>query len=491
MKTKGGIIVSNPKGRTVPEVMNTYFLMLLIYCLDLFLLQSDRSVLGDNFYSRFVCLVVLFIILWVKKLSVSTLGITKDKRKILTGTLHGVIFSAVPLAVVTAIECIYYSATRSGTIDLKFSPPSMKFIYSYENLTPFVAVLIYILAALFGSVFKEFFFRGYVLKKLKSVMDFNSANLIQAALYMFMTVPYLLRNFLFHYYDSATTELVVFIVIFYVIHETVGGIKWGMLTRLTGNTVAATVDHFFYVFLANSIYITDRYENWAFMVHMLATQLISLAMVYFLYRKGMKAAELKKAEEEKIKADSEEKRTKEKAAKERHHEEKVPEIGDVEAISPGQFKQISRSSNRRRGEHSHSRSHSHYHRPSPDSIAAAEETVRNFSEDDVDSFLQNFSHPNRANVSSAAPGKITEDFDPDTFLASYGKAHSQRGERKPAESRAKKSQKAPEKTEEKITEKIEENTQKSDSAQQTNQEKKSFRLKDIFEVDTSDKNELL
>lgn len=486
--------MSNPKGRTIPEVLNTYLLMLIIYSLDLFLFQSDRSVLGDNFYSRFVCIAVLFIIIWIKKASISTLGITRDKRKIFSGFIQGIFFTAIPLIIVTAVECIYFSVTDTTAISLKFNPPSMKFVYSSENLTPFIAVLIYIISTAISSVFKEFFFRGYTLKKLKTVMDFNSANLIQSLLYMMMTAPYLLRNFIFHYYDAATTQLIVFIIIFYIVHETVAGIKWGLMTRLTGSTAAAVFDHFFYVFLANSIYITDRYVTWTFMIHTLAIQLISLGMVYAFYRRGMKKVEAEKAVEAAKLAEEQARIENEKRKREesRRHSEKLPEIGDIEAISPNQFKQISRSANRRKSEHRHA------HKPQAVNIPV-EETVKDLAEGDIDSFLESYSHPNREKLSSAAPGRITEDFDPDKFLENYGKVQKKQEQIK----REKQSQnhtkpikeappteKEPDKTpEEKAPEKITEPPTEAKPAEE--KAKARFRFKDIFEVDASESNELI
>lgn len=346
--------MSNPKGRTIPETLNTFLIMIGIYCLDLFFLKSDLSVLGDNFYARFVSFVALFIILWVTKTPVGILGITKDRKKIATGVVYGIIFSVIPLILVTGVECIYYGFTDITAIDLRFSPPSLNYVRSSENLTPGIAIIIYLFSTFFGSMFKEMFFRGYILKKLKSVLDFKSSNLIQALLYMSLILPYLLRNLVNHYYDDTTTQLGIFIVLFYLFHETLAGIKWGLITRVTGSTYVAIVDHFLYVFLANSLYITDRYVTWSFMTHMMAIQLVSLGIVLIYYKINMKKLLEKQAKE---KAEKEAKR---QARKERHKNGDYSDIvdnniSDINSISPNQFKSIIETSTKK-----HRPSHHHH-----------------------------------------------------------------------------------------------------------------------------------
>lgn len=352
--------MSNPKGKTLPEVFNVYLIMLGIYCLDLFFLKSDLSVLGDNFYARLVSFFVLFIILWLSKTSVTILGITKNKKKIAGAVIYGIIFSVFPMIVVMLFESLYYGITDITAINLHFSPPSLNFVEDTEIITPGISILIYAFSTLFGSVFKEFFFRGYVLHKLKKIYDFKSANFVQALLYMSWIIPLLLRNLLNHYYDNTTAELGVFIVMFYLIHETIAGIKWGLLTRVTGSTYMASVDHFLYVFLANSVYITDRYVTWSFMTHMLAIQLVSLGLVLAYYKVNMKKLQVKqeqiKAEKEKRKAEREERH------KRGDYSDVIDDkLSNINSISPEGYKDIVEESekSRRSRHHHHKRSAAH------------------------------------------------------------------------------------------------------------------------------------
>lgn len=349
--------MSKPKSNTIPNVVNMFLIILGLYCIDLFFIKSDLTVLGDNFYSRFVGFVAIFIYLWINKESVGTLGITKNKKKIVTGIVYGIIFSILPIAIAMAGECLYYGITDVSALNLRFSPPSLNYVKDVAHITPAISIIIYTISTLFGSAFKEMFFRGFVLKKLKTVLDFGTANLVQALMYMSLTAPLLLRNLVNHYYDKTTTELGVFIVFFYIFHETIAGIKWGLITRVTGSTYVAIVDHFLYVFIANSVYITDRYVTWSFMTHMMAIQLISLAIVLIYYKINMKKLKEKQAIEEAKKA--EEKLAREERRKKRMAEGYVDEkIQNIDEISPDQFKTIieeSSAKKKRKTHHHHSK----------------------------------------------------------------------------------------------------------------------------------------
>ncbi|MBP9989681.1 MAG: CPBP family intramembrane metalloprotease [Ruminococcus sp.] len=330
--------MSNPKGRTIPRTLSLTLLMLVIYALDLFAIKSDLSIMGDTFYSRLLSFVALFIILYSTKEPLNTLGISKKKKKIVGGFVLGTLFSVVPLVIVTGIEFIYYKITNADALTLKFSTPNLTYITKSSIITPGAAIAIYVFTTFIASVFKEFFFRGYVLKTIKKVSDFKTANLIQSVLYMSFTLLMLLRNLLNHVYDNTTSQLGIFIVCFYIIHETLAGLKWGFLTRISGSTYIAIIDHFLYVFLANSIYISKQYVTWSFMLHMLAIQVVSFIFVYIYYKINLKLVAAKKE------AQKAEKEAKRKERHIKHQQEIEAQIGvktqNVNEISPTEYKNL-------------------------------------------------------------------------------------------------------------------------------------------------------
>lgn len=409
--------MSNPKGNTLPNAISIFLVMLAVYCIDIFLFKSDLTVLGDAFYSRFISFAILTLYIWASKDSPSVLGISKKKEKFTAGVFYGIIFSVIPLFLVTAAECVYYGFTDLSAIDLNFSPPSLNYVRSEENLTPVAAVVIYLFTTFLASAFKEFFFRGFMLKKLKKVMSFGWANIIQSALYMSFTLVLLLRNLINGYYDDTTSRLGAFIIAFYIIHETLAGVKWGLMTRVSGSTYIATVDHFLYVFLSNSIFITNRYVTWSFMTHMLAIQVVSTLLTLVYYKLSMKKINEKKArkaareEAERLEIEARRKERKEKSIKKK--------TDGIEEISPENFKRIIRDSERGAREILSDEEILQNKKSIEYTLTNPIEDV-NADDSEIDNLLKSLTREMSGNKHRDSR-EITDDFDADDFLKDYNK----------------------------------------------------------------------
>ena len=96
--------MSDPKGKALPDLISMYLIMLVIYCLDVFFLKSDLTVLGDNFYSRFLCFTVLLMTVVSKREHLKSFGISRKKEKLKSALIFGTVFSAVPILIVSAAE---------------------------------------------------------------------------------------------------------------------------------------------------------------------------------------------------------------------------------------------------------------------------------------------------------------------------------------------------------------------------------------------------
>ncbi|HAS37074.1 MAG TPA: hypothetical protein DCS04_00360 [Ruminococcaceae bacterium] len=386
--------MSDPKGKALPNLLTLYFIMLIIYCLDVFFLKSDLTVLGDNFYARFISFVVLFMTLLFKKEHLKNFGISKKKENFIAAVKYGTFFSVVPLLIVSAVELIVFKFSNPSAIDLRFSPPSLSYVRTEGYLTPAFCITVYILTTLFAACFKEMFFRGLLIHKLEKLTVFKSANIFQALLYMTFILPKLIRNFAKNYYSKEIVDLALFVVLFYIIHEFITGIKWGLLAKASGTTYISIVDNFLYVFLANSVRVVDQSTKWLFMIHMLCTQLISLALVYIYYKKSMAKSSV--VSETAATAEKDTKKTEE----EKGYSAEI--ISDAEEISPDQFKDIVRENSADNDKKSHN---------------------GDMSETEIDNFLKDFGKPHHhyrppVQVQPTAK-KEDENFDVDEFLKGY------------------------------------------------------------------------
>lgn len=385
--------MSDPKGKALPNLISLYLIMLIIYCLDVFFLKSDLTVLGDNFYARFISFVVLFMTLLFKKEHIKSFGISKKRESFVAAIKYGSLFSVVPLFVVSVIELIIFRLSNPSAIDPSFSPPSLSYVMTEGYLTPAFCITIYILTTFFAACFKEMFFRGLLIHKLEKLTAFKSANIFQALLYTTFIIPKLIRNFAKNYYSREIVELAVFVVVFYLIHEFITGIKWGMLTKASGTTYIAIVDNFLYVFLANSVHVVDSSTKWLFMIHMLCTQLISLSLVYFYCKKKNAKTDISEKSVDKTESEPP------KDSSENGYSSEI--IKDTDEISPDQFKNIVRKND------------------------TAKPHNGEMSEKEIDDFLKQFGKPRHRYHPPVAvnppQADSTENFDVDSFLKDFNK----------------------------------------------------------------------
>lgn len=400
--------MSDPKGKALPDLISMYLIMLVIYCLDVFFLKSDLTVLGDNFYSRFICTTVLFMTVVFKKEHLKTFGISKKKEKFKSALIFGTVFSAVPIAAVSILEFIIFKITDPEAIDVNLTPPSLSYVQTEGYLTPVLCIAIYILTTLFSACFKEMFFRGFLLHKLEKLTTFKGANIFQSLLYMTFIIPKLVRNFVMGYYSEDIVKLAVFVVVFYLFHEFITGIKWGMLAKVSGTTYMSIVDNFLYVFLANSLHTVDQRTKWLFMIHMLATQLISLALVAVYCKKVSADTVIEKASDEEISAGTKNETAESiETRKSKGEEKEAIKIGafvDKTEISPSQFKEIIKEN----------------------SAQTAVSHNGELSEEEIDNYLKDFGKPKaKYNPPKQPNPDITkendENFDVDDFLKGFSK----------------------------------------------------------------------
>lgn len=406
--------MSDPKGKALPDLITMYLVMLVIYCLDVFFLKSDLTVLGDNFYSRFICFTVLLMTVLFKREHLKSFGISSKKTKLKSALIFGTAFSAIPILLVSVVEYLIFKMTDPENIKLSFSPPSLSYVQTEGYLTPFFCITVYILTSFFAACFKEMFFRGFLLHKLEKLTTFKSANIFQSLLYMTFIIPKLVRNFVMGYYSEEIVKISAFVVAFYIIHEFLTGIKWGMLAKVSGATYISIVDNFLYVFLANSLHIVNQSTKWLFMIYMLAAQLISLAMVMVYCKKASPATANEEKTSEKKSAPPQKEKPKGTKPIDNHTVEKAESdkekidseaFGDKAEISPNQFKQIVKES----------------------SVQTAVPHNGELSEEEIDSFLKDYGKPKAHYNPPQKPsnhdhsGIKDESFDIDDFLKGFSK----------------------------------------------------------------------
>lgn len=412
--------MSNPKARMLPTAVSLFMVMFAIYCADIFLFRSDSGVLGDTVFASVFGGMILYLHLKASNGSLKSIGISKKQIRMTAGLLYGAFFALVPLLIVNAVQGAYFVATDITAVDIHLETPNMVHVDPERRFTPSLAVIIYILTCFVGVAFEEVFFRGFLLRSFNKASDFAKANIAQSVLYTAFMLPLLIRVVPSWISDGRySIRTVALISVFCLVHELVTSIKWGMMTRISGATYMAVVDHYLYAFLAACLFITNNHTTPMQLVRLTVIQLISFALVAVYYFFGMKKI---KAKKEKERAKLEAKRKESEARRQKKKAELVKEkLENVDEISPNAFKSIAKESGKR-------------HRKTPTDDSALEsrieleealsQDVSHKNDEDVDAILRSVTKEMQRRENPTKPGEITDDFDSDDFLESYGKKGS-------------------------------------------------------------------
>lgn len=356
--------MSNPRSKVLPQLINVYLFVMFAHCADLFVqkLSGDLSVLATNLYGHVVGILCVFVACLVKRKDVRFFGLDFRLKKIFKGVYLGALFSLVPILIVFMFQLGLYAITQSDLIKPKFLPPNI-------TITPYSvgkSFLIFALALIVSTFLKEYFFRGYLLKSARPTYSFSDANIIQSVLYMTLSVATVLRNIVYGKYGPLNEWLSFFVIliVFYVVNDILCGIKLGLLTRVNGNIWAAFFCSYFYRFFAYSLFVSQtKIMQVSSIIRLLAVEIISFAMVWFYYKKGMAEKERKKLEHKLKKLEHRKKvytGTEEPVSGKRYDKIDNANAGKLEAFSHENFKQQVEDYASVTSHHSHH----HHHRSS-------------------------------------------------------------------------------------------------------------------------------
>lgn len=416
--------MSDPKGKLLPRTLTMYFVMLVLFAVDAFFLKSDQTVLGNNFYSDFLGIVVMVMTVLFGLEHIKSYGLTKNKKKFTQALALGGFFSIVPLVLVTAVEIVVIKTADPEALKFAFYSPGMRYIDKGSSLKTAACVGIYAATSIFTVLFQETFFRGFLIKKFEKITDFNVANLFQSLLFTAFVLPKFIRNFITT--DYATAEIAARIIIPSLICEFMSGIIRGTLTKLNGSIAAAAVDSYVCTFFIACLHIFGSTTRITTSFSLLLVRLAALIFIG-VYCQMKKKKEIRAIE-----------KARESEAEEHPHESKysADKLPDIETISPSQFRNITESPKKISPEDkifdelmNETPKNNTAGGLSPEEINRrklecfkgetgnfAENTAADSAPDfEVDDFLRNFGKPQKKKEENVVP----ENFDVDSFLSEF------------------------------------------------------------------------
>lgn len=302
--------MANPKSKVLPRIFNVYLFVLAAHCVDVAYppLRGEQTIFGTNLYGHVIAVICVFVACMIQRKDVKPYGVVLNPKRIFKGFYRGAIFSLVPIAIVAALFSLIYAAFGVEWAKVSFVPPSLS---NSGDAGLLKATVIYAVAIAVTVFMKEFFFRGYALRSARPTYPFSDANIVQAALCIPIALANHSMNVIFDIRHNIPVSIpfVIVVALFYIVHEFLTGIKWGLLARVSKDIWLVFFDHYIYNFLAFSLFFSQsRITNWQTMVKLMLVQIISFIMVWIYYKKKRSEAEMRKLERELSAIESRQKR---------------------------------------------------------------------------------------------------------------------------------------------------------------------------------------
>ena len=252
---------------------------------EYFLMETDKTAIGENILHKAVGIIVLAVALKSIQLTWSDIGF--QRNGFVSGILKGLLLGSVCFAVSYGIEfAILTLQGNSPHFELYVS--SFSFTGSQIKNTGFAFFTLCVLLNIVNVWMEEGVFRGLFIKTLSETRSFMSANFIAAFLFGIWHIVMPIRNYV---NGEMSFAAMVLMSVGYSILSGIMGIKWGLLSHMTGNIWAGLGDHLFNNTVATNMLhvISQKGADELQIVRIIVAQLISFAFVLIIYYRRKRA----------------------------------------------------------------------------------------------------------------------------------------------------------------------------------------------------------
>ncbi len=269
----------NIKCKPTNLCMIIFMLCLSVRFVEYFLIETDKTAIGENVFHKVVGIIILAVILKGSNFTWSDIGFQRNSfaGSILKGLLLGSVCFAISYGLELAIFIL-----QGNPAHLEIYISSFSLTGSQIKNTDFVFFLLCVLFNIINVWMEEGVFRGLFLKMLSKAKPFMQANFIAAFLFGIWHIVMPIRSYV---NGEMSFAAMVLMGIGYIILAGIMGIKWGLLYRITGNIWVGLGDHLFNnTVAANMLHVVSlKGADELQIVRIMAAQIISFAFVLVIH----------------------------------------------------------------------------------------------------------------------------------------------------------------------------------------------------------------
>ncbi len=269
----------NIKCKPTNLCMIIFMLCLSVRFVEYFLIETDKTAIGENVFHKVVGIIILAVILKGSNFTWSDIGFQRNSfaGSILKGLLLGSVCFAISYGLELAIFILQGNAAH-----LEIYISSFSLTGSQIKNTDFVFFLLCVLFNIINVWMEEGVFRGLFIKTFSEAKPFMQANFIAAFLFGIWHIVMPIRSYV---NGEMPFAAMVLMGIGYIILAGIMGIKWGLLYRITGNIWVGLGDHLFNnTVAANMLHVVSlKGADELQIVRIMAAQIISFAFVLVIH----------------------------------------------------------------------------------------------------------------------------------------------------------------------------------------------------------------
>ncbi len=269
----------NIKCKPTNLCMIIFMLCLSVRFVEYFLIETDKTAIGENVFHKVVGIIILAVILKGSNFTWSDIGFQRNSfaGSILKGLLLGSVCFAISYGLELAIFIL-----QGNPAHLEIYISSFSLTGSQIKNTDFVFFLLCVLFNIINVWMEEGVFRGLFIKTFSEAKPFMQANFIAAFLFGIWHIVMPIRSYV---NGEMSFAAMLLMAIGYIILAGIMGIKWGLLYRITGNIWVGLGDHLFNnTVAANMLHVVSlKGADELQIVRIMAAQIISFAFVLVIH----------------------------------------------------------------------------------------------------------------------------------------------------------------------------------------------------------------
>ena len=265
----------NIKYKPTNLCMIIFMLCLSVRFVEYFLIETDKTAIGENVLHKIVGIILLALVL--KKINLTWGDIGFQKNGFAGSILKGLLLGSVCFAISYGLELAIF-ILQGNPAHLEIYISSFSLTGSQIKNTDFVFFLLCVLFNVINVWMEEGVFRGLFLKTLSETKPFMQANFIAAFLFGIWHIVMPIRSYV---NGEMSFAAMVLMGIGYIALAGIMGIKWGLLYRITGNIWVGLGEHLFNNTVAtNMLHVVSlKGADELQIVRIMAAQIISFAFV--------------------------------------------------------------------------------------------------------------------------------------------------------------------------------------------------------------------